>query len=136
MIIGFVDKCSNSLLRELDTCGIKYEALPPQFIVIVKCDEAVQIAKAAIPAVAPVVFAWLYKQSARKALLTMKNNKIELLEGKTFEDMKRLIATAKNMVIMAAQQPDSDSIWQRRKSLKPTTFACFSYVAAPHDGEQ
>ena len=135
MIIGFVDKCSNSLLRELDTCGIKYEALPPQFIVIVKCEEAVQIAWGPTPVVAPVIYVWLHKHHARKALLTMNDNKIEHLEGKTIEDLERLFASAKNMVIMEAQQPGSDSIWQHRKSLKPTTVGCFSYVAMPHDGK-
>ena len=94
----------------MDGAGIKYEALPPHFIVIMKCDEAVRIDRMAIPAIAPIVFAWLHKRSARKALLTMKNNKLEPLEGKTIENMKRLFATAKNMVIMEAQQSDSDSL--------------------------
>jgi uncharacterized protein YjiS (DUF1127 family) len=110
MIIGFVGKCSNTLLRELDAASIKYEALPPHFIVIMKCDEAFRIAKVAIPAVAPVVSAWLQKHRARRALLTMKNNTLVPLEGKTIEDMKRLFATAKNMVIMEAQPSDSDSL--------------------------
>jgi len=40
----------------------------------------------------------------------MMNNTIEPLEGKTIEDMKRLFATAKNMVIMEAKQSESDSL--------------------------
>jgi hypothetical protein len=136
MIIGFVDKCSNTLLRELDAAGIKYKAHTPEFIVIIKCNEAVQIAKVAIPAVVPVVSAWLQQHSARRALLTMRNNTIEPLEGKTLEDMKRLFVTAKNMVIMETQQSDSESLWQHQKSLTPTTAGCFSYVAMAHDDER
>lgn len=114
MIIGFVGKCSNSLLRELDAAGIKYEALPAQFIVIMKCEEAVQTAWVATPTVAPVIYVWLHKRNSREALLTMNDNIIEHLEGKTMEDIERLFKIAKNIVVMDIKNPGlaSESIYQ------------------------
>jgi hypothetical protein len=108
VIIGLIGIGSDSLLRAFDAAGIEYETRPPQPGVIMNSGDAVKIAEVAIPAVALVVSAWLHERSSRKAMLTMKDNKIEHLEGRTVEDIERLFKIAKKIMIMETKKPGSN----------------------------
>jgi hypothetical protein len=106
MIIGLIGNGSDNLLREFDAAGVQYERRPPQPGVIMNSGDAVLIASSAISAVAVVLSAWLNARNSRNAILTMKDNKIERLEGKSVEDVERLLKVAKKIMVMETKKPD------------------------------
>ena len=107
MVVDIVGKGSETLLQAFDSAGIEYERRPVQPGVIMNAGDAVKIAEVAIPAVALVVAEWLHERSTRKAMLTMKDGKIEHLEGRTVDDIERLFKIAKRAVIAETKKPDS-----------------------------
>ena len=68
--------------------------------------EWVEIASASIQAAGVVLAAWLHARNSRKVVLTMKDDKIEHLEGRSAEEIAALLKVAKKIVVMETKKPD------------------------------
>jgi hypothetical protein len=108
IIIGLIGDSTGTLMQALAAAEIKFQKRPPEVVVIMECDEAIQISKTAVSATAAVAHAWLNERNSRKALLTLQNNTIERLEGRTAEDIQQLFRSAKYVVMIETQKPGSD----------------------------
>lgn len=106
MIISLVGRHSRSLLDDFDTAGVLYDERHPQPGVIMNAGEWVEIASASIQAAGVVLAAWLHARNSRKVVLTMKDDKIEHLEGRSADEIIALLKVAKKIVAMETKKPD------------------------------
>ena len=106
MIIDLVGRHSRSLLSDFDAAGVSYAERHPQPGVMMNAGEWVEIASASIQAAGVVLAAWLHARNSRKVVLTMKDDKIEHLEGRSAEEIAALLKVAKKIVVMETKKPD------------------------------
>jgi hypothetical protein len=83
MIISLVGKQSRSLLADFDTAGLEYELLVPRSGVIMNAGEAASIAQAIISAATVVIVAWLKYAPTRKIMITLPDNTVVHVEGRS-----------------------------------------------------
>ena len=106
MFISLLGKGSETLLHDFDAANISYVVHHPPVGVIMNAGETIEILQVVIPSVALVVAAWINGRSSRKAILTMKDNKIEHLEGRTVEDIESLMKMAQKIMIIETKKPN------------------------------
>jgi len=71
--------------------------------------DMIEIVSASIRAAGVVLAAWLHARNSRKVVLTMKDHKIEHLEGRSAEEIASLIKVARKIVVMETKKSDHKS---------------------------
>jgi Effector Associated Constant Component 1 len=109
MFISLLGKDSKTLLQDFDAANVEYSVRRPRPGVIMNSGEVVEILSVAIPAVATVFVAWLNTRQTRKIIITLNDNTIVHVEGRSVAEVEKLLIIAKTIVAIDAKPPENKS---------------------------
>ena len=107
MFITLLGIGSETLLEDFDTVGVEYARREPQPGVITNAGEVVEVLKFSVPAVAAIIVAWLNTRPSRKVTVTQKDNTIWQAEGRSVDEVEKLLTSAKTIMALETKKPDA-----------------------------
>ena len=107
MMISLLGVGSYTLLADFDAAGINYVRCYPEPGQIMNAGEWVEIAKVSVTAIASVLVAWISARASRKVLIALPDKRTFAVEGRSVDEVERLLSLAMTITALETKKPDS-----------------------------